>query len=450
MTMRPAVGALLLLWGCATSSTTTQRATLPPAPPVFLEDDWEGALREAKEGGRPLFVEAWAPWCQSCRSLRATVLTSPALGAWAERFVWLTMNTDAQSSLPFLQRYPVDTWPTLLVLEPEHGAVITRSLGAVSEPQLLGLLAQAERTFQRGHGGTELLARADELALQGRHAEAAQGYGKALTGLAAEDARRAGTVVSWLKSLSASGSAEECVRVAGRELPGLARADDRTRLLYVGMGCALDADTEEARAARDRFAEEARWGLDAPEDALSPLQRSSLFELACEAYELAGDTAGLRGMTERWWTFLGAQARHARDAEERAALDSHRVMAAALRDRPDEALALLERSARELPGDYNPPARLATLYAMAGRHDEALAASERALALAPRIARGTVLAGHARILLARGEGARAERLLTEALEELDSTPGMPREHLQRRALEHALQRVRASNAAPAK
>ncbi|MFY1826867.1 thioredoxin family protein [Myxococcus fulvus] len=448
MTMRLAAAALLLLWGCATPSATTQRATAPRTRPVFLEDDWEGALREAKEGRRPIFVEAWAPWCQSCRSLRATVLTSPALGEWADRFVWLTMNTDAESSLPFLQRYPVDTWPTLWVLEPEHGAVITRSLGAVSVPQLLGLLAQAERTFQQGHGGTEVLARADGLALQGRHAEAAQGYQQALAGLAAEDARRAGTVVSWLKSLSASGSAEECMRVAGRELPGLARADDRTRLLYVGMGCALDADTEETRAMRERFAEEALRDLDAPEEALSPLQRSSLFELSCEAYEMAGDTEGLRGMTERWWTFLEAQARHARDAEERAALDSHRVMAAALRNKPDEALPLLERSARELPGDYNPPARLATLYAMAGRHEEALASSERALALAPRIARGTVLAGHARILLAQGARARAERLLTEALGELDATPGMSREHLQRRALEHALARVRASSPAP--
>ena len=45
----------------------------------------------------------------------------------------------------------------------------------------------------------------------------------------------------------------------------------------------------------------------------------------------------------------------------------------------DVAVPALEQSERELPGDDNPPVRLAMLYLAAGRLDEALKANDRAL-----------------------------------------------------------------------
>ncbi|MFY0581916.1 hypothetical protein ACN28S_53410 [Cystobacter fuscus] len=44
------------------------------------------------------------------------------------------------------------------------------------------------------------------------------------------------------------------------------------------------------------------------------------------------------------------------------------------------AVPAIEQSERELPNDYNPPARLANLYRRLNRLDDALAASTRALA----------------------------------------------------------------------
>ncbi len=38
-------------------ATARPRARLP-----FIEDDYPRALSEARRLGRPLFVEAWAPW----------------------------------------------------------------------------------------------------------------------------------------------------------------------------------------------------------------------------------------------------------------------------------------------------------------------------------------------------------------------------------------------------
>lgn len=444
MMMKTAVGILLLLLsGCAAQGLATQRGTGHENGIAFIENDWKRALQAGRERNLPVFVEVWAPWCQSCRSMRATVLPSPELAPRADRFVWLAINTEVDTNAAFLERYPIDTWPTLLVLEPEQGTVVSRSLGAMSVQQLLGYLSQSEQAFHQDRQGQQGLARADALALAGRHEEAATAYQQSLAQLPDHDSRRAGATVSLLKSLAATGHAIDCVRHAAKELPKLTRVEDRSRLLYVGLGCALDIETEEARALRNTLEQEALRALDTPEGTLTSPQRSSLYEVVCEVREVTGDEPGLRKMAETWWRFLELEAEHANGAEERAALDAHREMAAALMDRPEVAIPALERSEKAFPEDPGPPSRLASLYLMAGKKDQALAASQRALALVKGTESTRVLVGHARVLRARGERTEAERLLTEALRELD--PGSSRDERRRRILEFTLTQLREDN-----
>jgi hypothetical protein len=437
MQLRHTAWLLLAIWGCATSGTASKH---PPAQGhglAFIEDDYAAALQKAREQHLPLFVEAWAPWCQSCRSMRATVLTDSALLPHAGRFVWLAIDTDQPGNEAFLRRFPVDTWPTVLVLDAERESVVARSLGAVSVPQLLAFLEQSQRALEEG------TARADGLALSGSHAEAAAAYQQVLARLPPESPLRAGTVVSLLKSLAASGASDECMRLTDRELPSLSRLEDRARLLYVGIGCALDLETEEAAALRTRMTEEAIRGIRSPSGALAPMLRSSLYEAVCEVRQMAGDEAGARGLVEEWLGFLEANARAARNAEERSALDSHRAMAALMLEEPGRVIPFLEQSERDLPDDYTLPARLALLYLTSGQLDPALEASHRALARARGAGRSLVLVTHARILLARGEPSKAEQLLTEALQQLGDTAGARR---QQRALQATLDLVRARGA----
>ncbi len=48
--MRAALLALVL-------TSQAPRASLP-----FLHEDWPAAVAQAKASGRPILVEAWAPW----------------------------------------------------------------------------------------------------------------------------------------------------------------------------------------------------------------------------------------------------------------------------------------------------------------------------------------------------------------------------------------------------
>ncbi|AGC48058.1 hypothetical protein MYSTI_06785 [Myxococcus stipitatus DSM 14675] len=441
MALKTAVGVLLLLLSaCTTPGVSTQRGTTPTPGISFIENDWKKALQAGRERNIPVFVDVWAPWCQSCRSMRATVMPSPELLPLADRFIWLAINTEVDTNAAFLERYPIDTWPTLFVLEPEQGEVVSRSLGAVSVQQLIRYLDHSEQAFRQGR---EDLAQADALALAGRHEDAATAYQRLLETLPREDARRPGTTVSLIKSLAATGRALDCVRQTAKELPALSRVEDRSRLLYVGLGCALDIETEEARTLRSALEQEALRALDTPEGTLTSPQRSSLYEVVCEVREVTGDEPGMKKLAETWWRFLEAEAARAKDSEERAALDAHREMAAALMDRPEVAIPALERSEQEFPEDPGPPSRLASLYLMAGQKDLALAASERALARVKGPSRTQVLVGHARVLRARGERAQAEQLLTQALRELG--PDSTRSQRHRRILEFTLTQLREDN-----
>jgi tetratricopeptide (TPR) repeat protein len=432
---------LLLLWGCATGSGTAKSPGEEKARPgvAFIEDDYGAALRMAREKRVPIFVDAWALACHPCRSMRATVFTDPALEKYQGRFIWLALNTDLPANEPFLERFPVDTFPTLLVLEPDRETLLTRVLGSLSVSELIAFLERAEHAFQQGHPKEEeRIARADALASKGAHAEAVTAYQEALSNLPADAAARAGAVMSLLKSLAEVDRADECARVAAREAGQLPGTSDQARVLYPGIGCAMDLETEEAKPLRARMAEQTTRLIATPAEALTPDLRSALYEALVELRHASGDDAEGVALARKWLAFVEENARNARSAEERSALDAHRMMAAMLLEKPERAIPALEQSEREHPTDYSPPFRLAFLYLRTGQRDQALQASDRALALASGGARGMVLAGRAQILLARGERAQAERMLTDALRDLESAPDGYGTRQQRKALERAL------------
>jgi tetratricopeptide (TPR) repeat protein len=380
--------------------------------------------------------------------MRATVFTDPALEKYQGRFIWLALNTDLPANEPFLERFPVDTFPTLLVLEPERETLLTRELGALSVSELIAFLERAEHAFQKGHPAEEArIANADALASKGAHAEAVIAYQEALSKLPADAAPRAGAVVSLLKSLAEVDRADECARVADREARQLPGTSDQARVLYSGAGCAMDLETEEVKPLRSRMAEQTARLIATPAEALTPDLRSALYEALAELRQASGDEEGAVTLARQWLTFIEENARSARNAEERSALDAHRMIAASLLAEPERAIPAIEQSEREHPTDYSPPFRLAFLYLQAGQRDRALQASDRALALASGGARGMVLAGRAQVLLARGERAQAERMLTDALRDLESAPDGYGTRQQRKTLQRTLSFVRARGGA---
>ncbi len=405
--------ALVLALGPVVAWAAPPAVSLAEALP-FIEDDYPRALAEARRRKVPLFVDAWAPWCHSCRFLRAHVFTDAALRPHAGRFVWLAIDTEKAESAAFLGKYPIEVWPTLLVIDPGREQAALRWPGGLTVPQLVRLLEDGERALgggSAGDGGAAALARADRLAAEGKKAEAARAYREALPALSPDRSARA--IESLLAALSMSKQAAACAEAATELVPAMPRGPSFANAAAFGVGCADRLPEADARKALPKLAALAEEALALP--GLLADDRSGLYEQLVELRDKAADAAGKKALAARWLAFLEGEAARAKGIEQRAAFDPHRVAAALALGEPLRAVPALHATERDLPSDYNAPARLALLYRAAGKPDEALAAIDRALSrvYGPRALRLYDL--KADLQAARGDRAGARSTLEQAL-----------------------------------
>jgi tetratricopeptide (TPR) repeat protein len=382
-----------------TSTTSPAPAASPPAapPPVaapppasatsdaprlpFIENDYARALSEARARGVPLFIDAWATWCHTCLSMRAYVFTDPRLQALAPRFVWLALDTEREENAPEVNRLGVKVLPTLFVVDPASEETRMAHPGSLTALELARLLES------RAAGPSPE-------ATAGRVAQLADG-----------------------KQLA------ECVTVGADEAPRMPAGTALADVLRSAIGCA--ADLPDQAPERARLPELVIAGERVVADASQPIladDRSDLYDYLVDALRRLGKDDEARRLAGSWVAFLDDQAARATGPSARAVFDAHRVLAYEAIGDPARALPMLEQSERDFPDDYNPPARLGKVFFDLKRHDEAVAALERALprAYGPRKLRLWSL--EADVLLAKGDKEGARRALRRALDYAATVP----------------------------
>jgi tetratricopeptide (TPR) repeat protein len=423
-------------------ATVTAVASPEPKPVLpFVDDDYAAALTTARAKNIPIFAEAWAPWCHTCRSMRAFVFTDKALAGDAGRFVWLSINTEKAANAEFLKKYPVNVWPSFYAINPSTEKIALRWVGGASVAQLKKILADAERAVQpAGSNLARELARADTLYGEGKNKEAAAAYRKAIA-IAPKDwpsYRR--TVESLLFALSDSDDPATSLDVARAAMPQLRHTTSAATVASSGLEAALalpDTAPDKKRSCEE-FEKVAREVVDDKTLALAGDDRSGLYQDLIEARKSAGDKDGERRVTAEWSAFLDGEAARAKTPEERQVYDSHRVSAYIAVGAPEKAVPMLEESQKDSPDDYNPPARLALAYKAMKQYEKALEASDRALALGYGPRKIGILLTRADIYKEKGDDASARKTMEEALRYAEGLPEGQRSDRQIAALKKKL------------
>jgi tetratricopeptide (TPR) repeat protein len=369
--------------------------------------------------------------------MKATVFTDEAIREQAGRFVWLEIDTDKAQNTAFREQYPIRALPTYLVVEPDREQVILRWVGGATVPQLLGLLDDAEENFARVRGSdtrapgdaatgdaATLLAEADLLYGEGKNSEAAARYREAIAAAPEDWDDYARAVESLLINWSIEGEAAPAAQLAREAYPRLSGTTSVAVVAGVGLDSAIQLpDDDPSKGELVSFFEGAT--RKAAEDRSIPIaddDRSGLYISLLGAREAAGDSAGVHAAAREWSAFLDDAAARASSPEARTVLNSHRLSAYLELGTPESALPMLQQSERDFPGDYNPPARLAVAYRAMERWDDALAASDRAIALAygPRLL--GYLGTRASILAGKGDVAGARTTLEDAVRQAEEMP----------------------------
>lgn len=389
--------------------------------------------------------------------MRAYVFTDASLKRHAGQFVWLAINGEKAVNAPFRRKYPIAAWPTYYVIDPVREKIATSWVGGATVSQLHQFYDEQSTAYAKRLKGPALnradmqLALADSLYASNDFAPAAAAYGAALAAAPRGWSPYRRAVEARLFALSSADSAEACADLALAALPNVRRTPSAANVAGSGLGCATALPAAHPRRASLMAAFEAvvrEVVVDSTLE-LSGDDRSGLWIALLDAHPAETDSIGHHAAAEGWAASLERDAARAKTADERAVFDPHRLSAYIELGHPERAIPMLEASEKALPDDYNPPARLAIAYKELKRWDEAIAASDRAMAKAYGPRKLLYFQTRADIYVGRGDKDAARRTLEQAVAYAEALPEGQRSERSIASLKKKIDALSAAPAAPA-
>jgi thiol-disulfide isomerase/thioredoxin len=387
-----------------------------PGPISWVADDYPAAVEAARKADRPLVIDLWAPWCHSCRSMQHTVLVGADMAAVAPRFVWLSMNTDTPAAAETTRRFPQSAWPTFLVVDPFSETVQARHVGTASPAQFRHFLDDGERAYVDARGKAGALTQrdprwhmraGDQAALKKDHKAAAAGYAKALEVASREWRGRAAARSALAFELAADAAHGACVELGLQVEVAAAEGPSAVDFVLTTAQCAEslpDADPRKRRVRERAVAALARIGRD-PAAALSPDDRVDALWSLVGLHDLLQQPEAARKTALETRALLDRAASEAGSAAHAATFNMRRVDVYSYLGEGEALVPILRANVDALPGEYDPPARLARLLLKLKRPDEALAPAQVALSRVQGPRTANLLKLMVEVQTARGDAA---------------------------------------------
>ncbi len=359
--------------------------------------------------------------------MRAFVFTDRSLTRHAGRFVWLEIDTEKPQNAALKKKLGVPALPTYFVLDPASERVVLRWVGGFTVSQLEriiegGVAAVGDQVDRTGAGAA--LARADRAYGESLDSVAVVAYREALAQAPPGWPQYSRAVEALLFALDRTGDYAAEADLAREAYPRLRGTASAANVAGCGLGAALGLpDSAPQRAALVAgFETGVREVLADTALGIADDDRSGLYLGLLDARRDAKDEEGAKRAAAEWSAFLDGAAARAKTPEQRTVFDSHRLSAYRELGQVERAIPMLEAAERDLPEDYNPPARLATAYLWLKRWDEALAPSSRALAKAYGPRKLGIYSTRADIFSGKGDREAARRTLEEAIAYADALP----------------------------
>lgn len=396
----------------------------------FIDDDYPKAQAVARAEHKPLFIDFWATWCHSCLSMQRYVLSDPGMKPVAGQVVWASVETETEKNKPIVERFPLDVWPTFLIVDPETEKVLGRFLGSASVQELRGFVQDGVRSYkEKGNPDPAWAAQreGDAARIRGDLKAAAEAYGRALSLSKASDPQRPERLNLVISALSRLKEHRACVQLGLKEARSLPDSAVGADFQSYAFSCAqaLGKDDSDAKRMHELAMARLREILAKKDAPLAADDRSDALANLSEMLDAAGrHPEAVQAMQERAQVLEKAAAA-APDATMASTFDAHRVDTYLYLDQTKKAEALLRQREKQMPGDYNPPARLARVLFEEKRYPDAEAAVDRALSGMPRSQRRIgILELKQKILKAQDKPL--EGVLREELETLRSLPAPQR------------------------
>lgn len=111
-------------------------------PPAEIPEPIAGALAQARESGRLVFVDFYEDWCAPCKVLEAEIIPDPLVQRALRNFVLIKVDTDQYPDAS--KSYNIAVMPTVLILD-AYGKELNRIAGLIEGPALAEKLEELSR-----------------------------------------------------------------------------------------------------------------------------------------------------------------------------------------------------------------------------------------------------------------------------------------------------------------
>ena len=399
----------------------------------WIADDLPSALACGKARKVPVVVDLWAPWCHTCLSMQSTVFTDPSFKPDVARFVFAALDTDKEINAAALAKYPTSAWPTFYVIGEDRStgkpdAVLARFVGAASLAQFHAFLEAGIKAQAGGAAGADAHLLGAERAISIKDfSTAEQELVLALGEAPAAWSRRPDALTSLIATKKKRKDYAGCLDVADKSLADTGSAAAATDFIVTAMTCADELKTEAPLAARikqlrERSAARLAALLAEAGAPLSVDDRSDALATLRELLDALGKPADAKAAAQTQRALLDDAAAKATTPMAAMTYNWQRCDVYVYLGVPLELVPALEKSAKDLPTEYDPRARLGWLYLQAGKLPEAAKWTDEALRLVygPRKAR--VLGQRAEIAAKQGDKAVEKQFRQEAVKLWESLP----------------------------
>ena len=383
-------------------------------PLRWIADDYPAALACAKQREVPVVIDLWAPWCHTCLSMQTTVMLDPSFAADDPKFVFLKLDTDRDVNAAPLEKLSISAWPTFYVIDSGNEAVLARYVGAASLPQFHAFLDAG-----LAHDNPHVLAAQRALASK----DFATAETELTTALAAATvATKPELLNTLILTKHKRGDFAGCVELAEKNLDQIGTSSLASDFLVSATTCADELKDPAAQKQMRSDAVKTWQKILAESKDLSVDDRSDAMASLRETLDKLGDKATAVKTAEAQRALLDDAAAKAATPLAAMTYNWPRAEVYVYLGVPLELVPALEKSAQDLPKEYDPRARLGWIYLQAKDYANAAKWLDEALALVYGPRKGRLLIQRADVAAAQRDTASERRFREQAVKLYEGLP----------------------------
>jgi thioredoxin 1 len=110
---------------------------------VFIENDWNSAVKKASAQKKYIFVDCYATWCGPCKMLKMRTFTNQRVADFFNKnFVNISIDMEKGQGPALAQQWKLQAYPTLIIFD-QNAKPVLGTMGFMNPNDLMAFAQQA-------------------------------------------------------------------------------------------------------------------------------------------------------------------------------------------------------------------------------------------------------------------------------------------------------------------